>query len=276
LTQSYKMLSTKSRIEVRMESLVRDIGQHCNDDTLIKGWEVERRTCNGRARGKLRAAARNIRKQRKAASQNRTGGVRNLSPSELNYLSAIETLWRELAKAGEQDFDSYLKDGLDWITSKLQPSEIVIKQISTQTVSKNKQFCKNLLQKLKMDRRHGVAADRDLRKATELADECRSLYCNLDENSGADDELKYLERVSRLCDELAKEGESDFDGLIRKALKFLGAVENQKQECRFWSKGKCRARNQCKFLHDGMDASHEKFRSHPPDTNFLERKRRKK
>ena len=131
------MLSTKSRIEVRMETLIQGIGKHCNNDSLIKGWEVEKRTCNGRARTKLRAAARNIRKQIKAASQSQTFDAHSLSNGELKYLNAIETLWHELSHAGEQDFDSYLKDGLDWIISKVQPNENSTVQISDGTIAKN-------------------------------------------------------------------------------------------------------------------------------------------
>jgi len=259
-----------------METLIQSIGKHCNDDTLIKGWEVEKRTCNGRARKKLRAAARNIRKQIKAASQSPTIGKKCLSNAELNYLGAIETLWHELSNAGEQDFDSYLKDGLDWIISKIQPTENLIVQISSDTIAKHGRFCKNLLQKLQQDRRHGVAADRDLTKAATLANECRNLFSSLDTDSGADGEFKYIDCVSRLCEELAKEGESDFDGLLRKAMKFLAPLEKQKKECKFWSKGNCKAGNQCKFLHDGLNASHENFRSVPPDGEFLRKKKRRR
>lgn len=70
-------------------------------------WQVERRTCNGKARSALRAAARDIRGKAPLAAKNTV--KKGLSKEEYDYLNAIEKLFRELSKAGESDFDSHLK-----------------------------------------------------------------------------------------------------------------------------------------------------------------------
>ena len=43
-----KKLKTEDAAVAKMRALHAKLARHCSDDSLVKGWEVERRTCNGK------------------------------------------------------------------------------------------------------------------------------------------------------------------------------------------------------------------------------------
>lgn len=232
-----KKIKTEDPAAAKMRALHAKLARFCSDDSLIKGWEVERRTCNGKARGPLRGAARDIRV--KAAAAQRAPGA---AGPEAQYLQAIEVLHAELAKAREQDFDSLLKDGYDWLTAKLEKvpqaedgdpaprgdvEGSALKGdvgVSEKTWERHTKMCTELLAQLKQHRahgQHGRAADRDMRKAVQWADKIRVARAQLKRGATEDLEVAYLRAVEGLLEELMKEGEADFDGLLRHAVNFL-------------------------------------------------------
>jgi len=109
-----------------INELIPRLEESMNDDSLIKGWEAEKRIYNGSERGPLRAAAREIRTKSVKAVVSITnaseslgrfnGGASALSLSndERAYLWGIQKLFLELQKAKEQDFDGCIRDGLEW------------------------------------------------------------------------------------------------------------------------------------------------------------------
>lgn len=209
----------------KMRALHTKLERHCSDDSLIKGWEVERRTCNGKARGALRTAAREIR-GKAAAAQRMAAQPMLWTPADAQYLAAIEQLHVELAKAREQDFDSLLKDGYDWLTAKLDKASQADSGVSAETWERHTKMCTELLAQLKQHRahgQHGRAADRDMRKAVKWADKTRVAWAQIGilGEPREDLEVAYLRAVEGLLEELAHEGEADFDGLLRNAVNFL-------------------------------------------------------
>ena len=98
--------------------------------------------------------------------------------------------------------------------------------MSTVTAEEHTALCAGLLQRLHRQRgagHRGRAADRNLDKATVWADKTRAAWAHL--ISGPSElpmvEVQYLDSLSKLCEELAREGEPDFDGLLRNGINFL-------------------------------------------------------
>jgi len=203
--------------KAEMRELVAKLEIHCNDDCLIKGWEVSRRICNGRARSKLRGAARDVRAKAMLAAKSQR------PETERRYFIAIRRLYFELAKAREQDFDSHLRDGLTWLKAKLGVE--AQKQLGISGAAKaSYPGCDDLLARLKTHRdsgHRGTAATRDLTKSTVCAANSRDACANLQKAPTLELELAYLNTVEKLCAELEKVGEPDFDGQLRTAVNFL-------------------------------------------------------
>jgi len=70
-------------------SLQEALTRHMADDSLIKGWEVAKRTCNGRERGPLRKAAREVNAIRSSVLEGKASDATNQK-----YVTAIENLHR--------------------------------------------------------------------------------------------------------------------------------------------------------------------------------------
>merc|ERR1719253_1944829 len=58
---------------------------HCNDDSLIKGWEADRRICVGRQRAALRAAAKDVRHKSFKNSHNSSSQTPSNAFSQLEW-----------------------------------------------------------------------------------------------------------------------------------------------------------------------------------------------
>eukprot|EP00966_Prymnesium_polylepis_P053664 1240575-Prymnesium_polylepis.1 len=80
--------------------LISALTRHLANPEFIKGWEVDKRTCNGAKRQALRKAAREA---KALSSRSRSGQP---------YLKAIEKLRVELEAASEADFDGLLGEAL--------------------------------------------------------------------------------------------------------------------------------------------------------------------
>lgn len=195
------------------------------DDTLIKGWEVAKRTCNGRARAPLRAAARDV----NAIRESVLAGTASESTCS-SYLVKIETLYKEMAKAGEQDFDGMLKEALGWIEAKKDgtlgerlptPSALTPGQTAALERIRDYRFTNS-------PGHIGKAIDRDLRVATEIAKEVRAGLSAMAAAAGQDELVvataTYVDAADRFCSELARAGEPDFDGLLRQAVLVLDSA----------------------------------------------------
>lgn len=195
------------------------------DDTLIKGWEVARRTCNGRERGPLRKAAREVNAIRNLVLEGKASDTTNHK-----YVKAIETLYSELAKAGEQDFDGMLGEALNWLqaqqTGELESRLPVPVALNTDQIA--------ALERIRDYRftnspgHIGRAIDRDLRAATETAKEVRAGLAAMKKADNPEDLViatkLYVEAADRFCAELAQAGEPDFDGLLRQAVLVLDSA----------------------------------------------------
>merc|ERR1712048_89309 len=92
------------------------------------------------------------------------------------YVMAIETLHKELAQAGEQDFDGMLGEALGWLEA--QESGDVEQRLPVPAALTKDQIAS--LEKIREYRftnspgHIGRAIDRDLRAATEIAKEVRA------------------------------------------------------------------------------------------------------
>lgn len=195
---------------------------HCGDESLIKGWEADRRICVGRHRAGLRAAARDVRqkafKQEHIASGT-ASGPRAFSRQELSYVEALQKLHEELAKAQESDFDSMLRDGLEWLQERLCLKGQTLKCVTADAYDR---LGEELLKKLKDQRasgHRGLAIERDLRHATYLHGRVCQAWEEMSDTTAS--QLPYLKLVEELVDELAARGEPDFDGKLRQAINFL-------------------------------------------------------
>eukprot|EP00746_Dinoflagellata_sp_MGD_P165332 gnl/MRDRNA2_/MRDRNA2_94537_c0_seq1.p1 gnl/MRDRNA2_/MRDRNA2_94537_c0~~gnl/MRDRNA2_/MRDRNA2_94537_c0_seq1.p1 ORF type:complete len:271 (-),score=53.12 gnl/MRDRNA2_/MRDRNA2_94537_c0_seq1:146-958(-) len=205
-----------------LESFTEQLRVHCNDDSLIKGWEVGRRICNGRDRAALRAAAKDVRQksfktQKSAVPQRHVSRV--LSRQESLYVEALQWLHTELAKAQESDFDCMLKDGLEWLEERLGFKEKDMKCVAASVYNR---VGRDLLQRLKDQRtsgHRGKAIDRDLRHATVLHSKVCEAWAVVDGTE--ESQLFYLQAVEAFLVELSKRGEPDFDGKLRQAINFL-------------------------------------------------------
>lgn len=195
------------------------------DDTLIKGWEVAKRTCNGRERGPLRKAAREVNGIRNSVLEGKASDA-----MIRKYLAAVETLHNELAKAGEQDFDGMLGEALEWFKATEEgdlahrlpvPAELTAEQIAALERIRDYRFTNS-------PGHIGRAIDRDLRIATELAKEVRAGLSAMTA-AASREELEiatksYVDAADHFCAELARAGEPDFDGLLRQAVLVLDSA----------------------------------------------------
>jgi len=240
----------------RLTSLIDKLEVHMADDTLVKGWEADKRILkNGKQRGPLRAAARDIRpkapkanakraeteEQRLQISAAANGSATNLLPAELAYLSCIEKLHHELWLGYEQDFDAHLRDGLEWsqaVRARISPelAPATLSQSSTPAVLADvfELDGQKLLAELHAQRgagHRGRAIDRDLKEATRCHGEAQALWrkmqgypstCEgIDLPTLHNVQVEYLAWVRKLLVELQREGEPDFDGMLRNCINFL-------------------------------------------------------
>lgn len=195
---------------------------HCSDESLIKGWEADRRICVGRHRAGIRGAAKEVRQ--KSFKINHTtlsqeSASRAFSQQEWSYVSAVRQLHEELAKAQESDFDYMLKDGLEWMEERMGLKDKIPKIVTAAVYDK---VGDKLLKKFTAQRasgHRGLAIERDLRHAAHLHGLISKAFEELDDTDQS--QLEYLQMVEELCDELAQEGEPDFDGKLRQAINFL-------------------------------------------------------
>lgn len=198
---------------------------HMANDELIKGWEVARRICNGRDRGPLRKAAREVNAIRAKALAEAPSVA-----TQSKYIDAIETLYEELAKAKEQDFDGMLNEALSLL--KAQKSGSTAQHVPIPAALTKEQ--RSALERIRDYRftnspgHIGKAIDRDLRKATEIAKEVRAGLAAMAAASGAE-ELRaataiYADAADRFAEELRRAGEPDFDGLLRQAVLVLDSA----------------------------------------------------
>eukprot|EP00746_Dinoflagellata_sp_MGD_P123811 gnl/MRDRNA2_/MRDRNA2_58422_c0_seq1.p1 gnl/MRDRNA2_/MRDRNA2_58422_c0~~gnl/MRDRNA2_/MRDRNA2_58422_c0_seq1.p1 ORF type:complete len:673 (+),score=135.42 gnl/MRDRNA2_/MRDRNA2_58422_c0_seq1:84-2102(+) len=232
-----------------LEDLIAKLEVHMANDDLIKGWEADRRTCIGKQRGPLRAAARDIRAKSVKAVRAETKSnvsatqVKQLSVDERTYLLAIQKLYVEMAKAGEQDFDAFLRDGLDWCTiihyrlSSGSSTVMIVPYVLPAVFSAvNGERLLARLHKQRNSGHRGIAIERDLREATRCAKEARQCWLKMQKQAGDLDEAElvnvqktYLLWLEKLMIQLEKEGEPDFDGLLRNGINFL--ENNGKRVC---------------------------------------------
>jgi hypothetical protein len=208
----------------RLDRLVLNLEGHLADDSLVKGWEVDKRILKTyKDRAGIRAAAKDCR-----AKAPKAAAAGDLSRDGLTYVSALEKLYVELSKGKEQDFDAHLADGCEW-ARKIRGggAESVPAVLGAVFEMRG-----GLLQRLHRQRRSGHkgrAIDRDLAKATVYADKCRALWTRMleageqvdSESAATQMQLDYLENLEALCGELEREGEPDFDGMLRNGINFL-------------------------------------------------------
>jgi hypothetical protein len=208
-----------------LQSFVEALRVHCENETLIKGWEADRRICVGRDRAALRAAAKSVRQKSFKIGHNAlnstctTSGTKALSQFEWAYAVAIQQLHEELAKAQESDFDCMLKDGLEWLGERLGLKEETSKYVTATVYDR---IGEKLLQKLNAQRacgHRGKAIERDLSHASYLHGVLSQAFDEVDDNE--ESQYAYLKAVEEFMDELAKRGEPDFDGKLRQAINFL-------------------------------------------------------
>jgi hypothetical protein len=181
----------------------------------------------------------------------------SLLPPERAYLTCIGKLYDELAKAYEQDFDAHLRDGLEWCAevqsrllsgkrnsgSRACENEIILTATPTILPAVFEQVQgKRLLADLHSHRasgHHGRAIDRDLKEATCCASKARELWRKMQDISGTmgaidgtssdlqQMQLDYISWISKLLVQLRREGEPDFDGMLRNAINFLENCGNR-------------------------------------------------
>jgi len=206
-------------------SLKEGLKCHMADDSLIKGWEVAKRTCNGRERGPLRKAAREVNAIRNSVLEGSASEATNRK-----YVIAIQTLYSELAKAGEQDFDGMLGEALGWLEAQDTgtfehrlpvPAPLTSEQLAALERIRDYRFTNS-------PGHIGRAIDRDLRLATEIAKEVRAGLAAMSNVKNGEELLtatsSYVDAADRFCAELAHAGEPDFDGLLRQAVLVLDSA----------------------------------------------------
>jgi len=212
---------------------------------------------------RLKAVIANVKRaetdeQRRAIADMGRAGHASLLPPERAYLACIVKLYDELAKAYEQDFDAHLRDGLEWcaeVHSRLLGGKrnggsracenAVVIPTATPTILPavfEQVQGKRLLADLHSHRasgHHGRAIDRDLKEATCCASKARELWRkmqNISWTMGAIDgtssdlhemQLDYISWISKLLVQLRREGEPDFDGMLRNAINFLENCGNR-------------------------------------------------
>ena len=186
--------------------------------------------------------------QKKAATLPIPPAPSRLTPVERLYFGSLQKLYAELLRAQEQDFDAHLRDGLEWcvaVRARILESTGATNNrtsgilITTPTIlpavaqtSFGDANVQALLERLHRHRgsgHRGKAIDRDLAQATVHAEETRAHWREMQVIAAKPDkgmaleklQLKYLEAVMKLLAELEKEGEPDFDGLLRNAINFL-------------------------------------------------------
>ena len=272
----------RTELHAELDALASALSVHLSDDSLIKGWEADRRIFKtGKQRGPLRAAARDIRAKAIAASarapspdENRGnggndgvpavapsspargrarsgGGGRGLDAAEGSYLIALRRLFGELRKANEQDFDAHLRDGMEWcarVAARLRDgggAAAAAVGATPSVLARVYDRCEGaaLLRRLHAQRgsgHRGRAVDRDLAAATTHAEAARRAWAEMQRllgagGGGGDDaaldgkpeadivtaQEAYLRSLGLLCAELEREGEPDFDGLLRNGINFL-------------------------------------------------------
>jgi len=218
-TSGYSSADSKQGKQQELVFFVEALRAHCNDDTLIKGWEADRRICNGRQRAALRAAARDVRQKSFKNASRQAPAAGALSQVEQSYISAVQQLHEELAKAQESDFDSMLKDGLEWLEERLGLEDRSPKHVNASVFDR---VGDRLLKKLTDQRasgHRGIAIERDLRHATVLHGVVSKAFEQMDDTDKS--QLEYLQAIEDFADELAKAGEPDFDGKLRQGINFL-------------------------------------------------------
>jgi hypothetical protein len=174
------------------------LSAHLSTPEYLKGWEVEKRTCIGAARGKLRASAREVK-----------GLFRQAGPRSRTWTSAVERLLHCLAGAGECDFDGLLAEALEALTSSTTQNDAACSPQSLAVVEKH----------LKADLKAGRRT-RDYTAAEVAAEDVRTARAAW--SASLEDAMRkraaYAAATDALRSELEAIGENDFDGLLRQAI----------------------------------------------------------
>ena len=190
--------------------LVERLREHLSRPEYIKGWEVDKRTCVGPQRQALRKAARHA----KGATQFGDVGER--------WVAAFEALRVELAKAGEADFDGLLSEAF----ATLQSYANLPDHKREEAPAPSPDTCVDTVVAAAarhLERRPLRTDKRDYGVATQLADLARSAGAAYGDAIAAAQkaERAYAAAVDSLREELEAIGESDFDGIMRKAVATL-------------------------------------------------------
>lgn len=180
------------------EALAETIRTHLENAKFIKGWEVDKRTCVGAKRQNLRKAARVA----KARLTERSGG----------WEVSVSTLQRELAVAGEADFDGVLSEALEALHKTIGNTNKA-ESIADIVRATERHMKRGDLAKGKREYAEAEACAKHVRdlvttynEALKAAAHARQAYA-----AGADSLRKALEEI----------GEADFDGLLRQAVSML-------------------------------------------------------
>jgi len=207
------------------DALQEVLAQHMSNDDLIKGWEANRRICIGRDRGPLRKASRDVNAIREGVLAGKVSEA-----GKRKYLTCIETLHIELAKAQEQDFDGMLGEALAWL--KARETGSMDARLPTPAALTDDQ--KEALERVRDYRfinspgHVGRAIDRDLRLATNIAKEIRVGLASMASAANEQDLVSatgtYVDAVDRFTKALRQAGEPDFDGLLRQAVLILDSA----------------------------------------------------
>ena len=187
-------------MEVAAESLSQRLRNHLGDSTLLKGWEVDKRTCVGAKRASLRKAAREAKR------------LATVGPFEKRQ-RAVEVLLTELAKAGEADFDGLLSEALAAFAAPAVAPATASAKVDTVIQAAEKHLQRGDVKKEK----------RDYSTAEGLAEKTRAAARDYVAAMAHADQMKaaYAMQVDSLRDELEAIGEGDFDGLLRQAVSTL-------------------------------------------------------
>lgn len=210
------------------DGLQEALERHLANDDLIKGWEAERRICNGRGRAPLRKAAREVNAIREPVLAGKASAA-----AQRKYVVTIETLYTELAKAHEQDFDGMLKEASGWLKAQHSgateqrlpiPAELTTEQRAALERIRDYRF-------INSPGHVGRAIDRDLRLATEIAKDVRAGLSAMAASNDAEELVAatalYVDAADRFAVELRRAGEPDFDGLLRQAVLVLDGAPAQ-------------------------------------------------
>lgn len=186
---------------------------------LIRGWEAHLRTCLAAARRPLRQAA----KEAHAASEH--WHSRKASAAvQRDYFSKIKILFYHLQRAGESDFDGLLREALACL--QLQSGALPQGALLAEESAALDRIWKHRFGGVGTYK--GLAHERDLRRATQLAEDVRAALRTFkaaaeNGSQASAERCAYAKAADALRQEIAVAGEIDFDGLMRQAVRVLEA-----------------------------------------------------